>query len=113
MKRGMALAISALALIAAESAQATVVSSNGPVQITGMITYSSSGGGDVIFYISTPVTGCPGGVWIRPTDPGFQQNVAAVLSAQMANRPVTVWVENNDIWAGSTSGACRLYAIGS
>jgi hypothetical protein len=113
MKRRMTLAISALSLIAAEGAQATVVSSNGPVQITGMMTYSSSGGGDVLFFISVPITGCPGGVWIRPTDPGFQQSVAAVLSAQIANRPVTVWVENSDIWTGSTENYCRLYAISS
>jgi hypothetical protein len=107
----MALAMAVLALLGTENAQAEVVASSGPVQIVGMTTYSTFGGGDVVFEISVPITGCGGGIWIRATDPGFQQNVAAVLSARMANRPVTLYVENSDIWTGSASSYCRFYGM--
>ena len=99
----------ALMVLGTQGALATEVGF-GVVQITRVITYSAYGGGDVIADVSPTIPGCSG-IWLRPSDPGFQENYSALLSARMANRSISAWVDDADTWAGSNTKFCRLVAL--
>jgi hypothetical protein len=83
-----------------------------PVTITGVYSYSDFGGGDVVFTIATTIVGCEAGFWLRPTDPGFQRNLAMAMSAQLAGKSVRIGAYNDSLWPGSGAKYCRLYYIG-
>lgn len=73
--------VTVLMLILAPAQAAIVGSSTEKVTIANLFFYSEYGGGDVILTITTVVPGCEAGYWLRPTDPGFDRNLAAVMSA--------------------------------
>jgi hypothetical protein len=83
-----------------------------PVTITGLTSYEDFGGGDVVFSITSAVTGCEGGFWLRPTDPGFQRSLAIAMSAQLGGRSVRIAAHNDSLWPGSGAKYCRIYNIG-
>jgi hypothetical protein len=82
-----------------------------PAQVTDIYTYSEYGGGDVIFKIATSVTGCEAGFWLRPSDGGFQRNVALLMSAQLARRAITLQAADDLLWPGSTGKFCHVILI--
>lgn len=108
MKRVLG-AIGLAALLAAESASAQLVATS---EITQILSYEMYGGGDLLVKLATPRPECEGGAWLSKSDPGFEQNVSIILSARMSNRPITLYLDSNVIWPGSTTRFCRLYAIG-
>lgn len=60
-----------------------------PGQVTRLITYNSYGDGDVVFRISEPTASCYG-YWLSPTDSGFKNSLAFILSARHTNTDVAV-----------------------
>ena len=82
-----------------------------PAQISYVYSYSEFGGGDVVFRLQTILAGCEGGYWLRPTDPGFQRNVAMLMSAQLARRAISIYAYDNQIWSGSVAKYCRVDMI--
>ncbi|GAA0463887.1 hypothetical protein GCM10009096_00450 [Parasphingorhabdus litoris] len=92
--------------------QAAIVgSATEKIAITGIYSYSDYGGGDVVFTIATVVPGCDAGFWLRPSDPGFDRNLAAVMSAHLSNRPIIVLAHDDQLWGGSTGKYCRVDMI--
>ncbi|MEP2990313.1 MAG: hypothetical protein ABJN65_00960 [Parasphingorhabdus sp.] len=87
--------------------QAAIVESSSAL-ITSITSFSEYGGGDVVVKIANPVTGCEAGHWLRPADPGFDRNVALLMSAYLANRPVKIYSHNNQIWPGSSGKYCLV-----
>jgi hypothetical protein len=106
----MALAAFGFALIGPANA-AVVNNLTTPAQVSFVYSYSEFGGGDVVFRLDTTLTGCEAGFWLRPTDPGFQRNVAMLMSAQLARRAISVHAYDDQIWSGSVSKYCRVSMI--
>lgn len=80
--------------------------------ISAVLTYTSAGGGDVLFKLQTnSITNCPYGFWIRPTDAGARSALAQVLAAYHAGKPVSVYADTATVWSGSTLSACLVYLI--
>ncbi|GAB6263551.1 hypothetical protein [Photobacterium sp. R1] len=79
--------------------------------IKEMHSYSEVGGGDVVFKLASPESSCPGGYWLRKTDPGFQANLSMVIAAYQAKTSVVSYGLPDEIWSGSEGKYCRLYAI--
>lgn len=90
---------------------AIVGSSTEKVAISALSSFSDYGGGDVIFTITTVVSGCEAGYWLRPADAGFDRNLAAVMSAHLAGRPIIVLAHDNQLWSGSPGKYCRVHLI--
>jgi hypothetical protein len=112
-RRGsIVLTLAAIGIAPIERAQATVVNNlYAPAQVSFVYSYSEFGGGDVVFRLDTTLTGCEAGYWLRPTDPGFQRNVAMLMSAQLARRAISVHTYDDQIWSGSVSKYCRVLMI--
>lgn len=92
---------------------AAVVGGYSQVRVTEVFTYAEYGGGDVIFKIDSPLPGCAGGIWMRPTDPGFKQTMALLLTSQARGTMVSVWAHDDQLWSGSSDRYCRLYGLRS
>ncbi len=90
---------------------AIVGSSTDKVTVTKLYSYSEYGGGDVVFAITTVVPGCEAGYWLRPTDAGFDRNLAAVMSTHLAGRPIIVLAHDDQLWSGSPGKYCRVDLI--
>lgn len=82
-----------------------------PSLITKIYSYSDYGGGDVVFKLAVSVPGCEDGFWLRPSDAGFQRNLAIIMSARFAGSPVIAEGNNNEFWPGSAGHFCRLHVI--
>jgi hypothetical protein len=69
--------------------------------------------GDVVFQLSNPNNGVSGcyGFWLKATDSGFKNNLAALLALIQSQAPVTVWADNTQVWTGSTQQYCLVYAL--
>lgn len=80
--------------------------------VTNYIVYPEYGGGDVTFQTETPIAGCEAGFWLRPTDPGFKNAYAVVLTSYTTKSPVRVWAHDDSLWPGSSGRWCRVYAMG-
>lgn len=100
----------AVALFSAQAARASVVYTPTGIRVTGLYMYSEFGGGDVAFTVSTPPVGCDG-LWLRPTDPGFKQLYAMVMTAYVTQQPLQVGGIDDSIWNGSASRFCRVYGL--
>jgi hypothetical protein len=74
--------------------------------------YSSFGTGDVVFRQNASGLSQCFGFWLRPTDPGFKTNVAALLIATQTQSTITVSVDDSQLWTGSGSPYCLVVAVG-
>jgi hypothetical protein len=99
----------ALAALAAQSAQATVVYTTG--SITWFSTYTNFGGGDITFRLSNQPASCASGYWMSKSQDGFAANLAFLLAARSAGETITVGGDNAIIWNGSASVFCRVEYI--
>lgn len=97
-------------LFMANASEAALVTSP-LVTVNRFFVFSDFGGGDVAFITSAPTTGCPGGFWLRPTDPGYKSLYAMLAMAYATKSPVQVTAYDDSIWTGSTGVYCRVYYI--
>ena len=77
------------------------------ITINRIDTYSAYGGGDVIIYGATGVSGCNDGLWMKKTDPGFQANMAIVMTAFLYDKTLIAYINNDGIvnsglWSGGS-----------
>ena len=81
--------------------------------ITNIYSYTNyKGNGDIQINVTSPAPNCPGGFYLKPSDPGFFSTLSLLVTAYQANMNVQMSGEDTDIWAGSTTPHCRLVAIG-
>lgn len=103
---GPACAMSAMAMLVAAPAAATVVPASGTIiQIN---TYAEFGNGDVVFRLSNHVAGCEGGFWLSPSQLGFKTTVAFIMQARATGETITVGGNDALIWSGSASRFCKV-----
>lgn len=105
------LALSLFSSIAALPSQAALVMTPAPTTVVFVHSYTEWRGGDMVFKTGTMVAGCEAGFWLRPTDPGFQRNVALLTSAHLSGRQVMVWARDDIIWNGSSFKFCWVDSI--
>lgn len=98
----LTLFVSASAMAAIEASRETT--------IKRLISYNQHGGGDVVFTVNNPSSGCYG-YWIEKNDAGFDANLSMILAAYHAKSKVTVHGLNDVKWSGSGNFWCKLYAI--
>ncbi|KNC66865.1 hypothetical protein [Pseudoalteromonas ardens] len=79
--------------------------------VTTLITYSQYGQGDIVFKLAAPEESCADGYWMKKSDPGFDANLSALLSAYHAKSKVIARGHDDQIWAGSSGRYCLLYSI--
>jgi hypothetical protein len=79
--------------------------------ITSIGSYAALGGGDVIVSVSNLATNCGGGFWLKPGDGGTDRTLSTLLSAYHAHSHVQITGYDNDLWPGSGSPFCRIYAV--
>jgi hypothetical protein len=109
MKKRLALARAALLLGASFAANAALV--QGEVgQVTRMRTYTTFGHGDVIVWVQTPPAGCDG-FWFRTTELNGKEVFAQILASQKTQSPMFLSGYDDQLWTGSGSRFCKLYAI--
>jgi hypothetical protein len=84
-------------------------SPNGPIK--HYYSYSDFGTGDVVVQVTNPPATCPGGFWVRMTDPGAKNLVAQLLTAVAAQIPLIIWGYDDQLWAGTTTPTCRIYTV--
>jgi hypothetical protein len=99
------------ALVATGAAHAALVggSPNGPIK--HYYSYSDFGTGDVVIWVAAPPATCPGGFWVRMTDPGAKNVVAQLLTAVAAQIPLIIWGYDDQLWPGTTTATCRIYTV--
>lgn len=97
-------------LLASGMSQATISTPSPVTKVTGMSSYAQNYG-DVIFKIETQMAGCEGGFWMSKGDPGYNANLAMMISAYHAKTPVVVYGLWDQIWSGSATKFCKLYVI--
>ena len=83
-----------------------------PAKVINYMSFSQFGGGDVVFSLENAVPNCPGGLWLRATDPGHQQNVATLITAKSSGQLVQVYIYDDQVWTGSVTSYCYVYGIG-
>lgn len=111
MKRLM-IALASVAIVGMaflQPANATIVTTSATVTITQIHSFSDSGSGDVVFTVSTALTGCAGGFWLRPSDAGFKAIYSSLLLSYANHTPILISAYNDSIWTGSTANYCRVY----
>ena len=81
--------------------------------ITKHYTYADYGNGDTTFQFTpaNAISGCDG-AWIAPSQPGAKQLLAIMLSAKLAQKTITLWLDNSVIWGGSSARFCKVHALG-
>jgi hypothetical protein len=101
------------ALGLAANAMALAQSTGVPPQttITSVVAYPAYGTGDFVFRVANPIPECDGGYWIAPSDPGYKVIVATALMLYQSKTPVYVFGIPSQLWAGSSSRFCKLYAF--
>jgi hypothetical protein len=82
----------------------------GSVTIAQIIGYSDYGSGDVIFTATAGTASCSG-FWLRPSDAGFRTLYAMLMTAYVAQTPLTISAYTDSIWNGSASTFCRVYDL--
>jgi len=101
-----------LGVFAATTAEAAIVGSVvGPVK--HYYSYTDYGTGDVVIVVTNPPATCPGGFWVRMSDPGAKNVVAELLAAVASQIPMQIWGYDDlaNIWPGSGTATCRLYVV--
>jgi hypothetical protein len=80
--------------------------------ITSINSYSEYGGGDVIIYGSTGVTGCNDGIWLSQSDSGFKANMAILMMVYANNKFLNGYIDTSQLWSGSgVQKICRSYLL--
>ncbi len=79
-------------------------------KINRFLTFNSYGDGDVVFRVESPTSGCYG-YWITKTDKGYDANLSSILSAYHAKTTIKASGYNDQLWQGSSSAWCKLYAV--
>jgi hypothetical protein len=54
------------------------------------------------------VAGCEGGFWLSPSQPGFKQSYAFILTARATGDTISAGGNNSAIWSGSSTKYCKL-----
>lgn len=99
-------------VLATDARAAVVMAGPSTVQSQSMLTYTYMSSGDVVFQLTTnSLPQCAGGFWLRASDPGFKNAVAVLLSVVQAQGTLAVWVDDSQIWTGSTSPYCLVYNL--
>lgn len=84
--------------------------------VTSMYTYAglSDLENDIIVKVTTPVTGCEGGFWVKSTDNLANQNISSfLLSAFHNGSKVYFGAYIDQTWSASASPKyCRVHSIG-
>jgi hypothetical protein len=111
MKKSIALAAGIIALSAFGSASAALVSGSGT--ISHIWSYSTYGSGDVVFQLTTTLSGCSNGLWLKAADPGFKNLYAMLLAAYHAGGTISVDAFNDDLWTGAGGATCRVHDVGN
>ncbi len=86
-------------------------SSPAPVSSGNTYFYTTFGSGDVVFRLTSGMPSQCGGFWLRATDPGLKNNLAALMAAITTQAPITVYADPTRIWNGSASPYCLVYMI--
>jgi hypothetical protein len=73
--------------------------------------YSDFNTGDVVIQVATPPASCPGGFWVRMTDPGAKNVVAQLLAAVTSQIPLIIWGYDDQLWPGTATVTCRIYTV--
>lgn len=96
----------ACVLVTTTPAEATIVASIGNVAL--LHTYATFGGGDVVVRLSSQPATCASGFWLSPTQPGFKNNLAFLLSVKAAGDAVLIGADDAAMWSGSAGSYCRV-----
>ena len=101
-----------IALIVPATCVNAAVYPSGFATVSAIESYPLYGNGDVIVVLTANSLSatCPGGFWIRGTDPGANRTLAQVLAAQAAGQPITIWADTAVVWIGSAASTCLLQA---
>jgi hypothetical protein len=75
-----------------------------PTTVTRLYSYS---GGDVVIQVANPPSQCVA-FWLRPTDAGFRNSYALLLSAYHTQVIVRFGAEDTQLWTGSFQPHCRI-----
>ena len=94
----------------ASTAYSAVIGSGG-ISIQTYLTYGDYQNGDVIFTISPTIDTCTG-VWVYHSQPGAKTIVATMLAAKLLDKKVLIYVDDSDVWPGSSSKYCKVYTMG-
>ena len=100
-----------VALFAPSTADAALVGGSPNGLIKHYYSYSDFGTGDVVIWVTTPPATCPGGFWVRMTDPGAKNVVAQLLTAVATQMPLIIWGYDDQLWPGTTTPTCRIYTV--
>lgn len=80
--------------------------------ITNLVFYTSYDTGDVTFSLAASgITSCAGGFWIRGTDAGARNVLAALLTASQTGATIIVDTDTTQLWAGSATPTCLVWDI--
>jgi hypothetical protein len=90
------------------------ISHGAEVSGQGLVTeyhaYGDVGGGDVVFFLNATITGCSG-AWLSPAQPGFKTLLASLVAAKFSQKPLTVYLDNAQLWEGSGNPHCKVKMI--
>ena len=106
LARRIVVTLLSCALLAGSHVAVAALVSSPKGSITRIVTYTTFGGGDVVFTLSAPLVGCYG-FWLRPTDAGFKNNLATLLAAYHNRTQLVASGYNDQTWAGSRRGGAR------
>jgi hypothetical protein len=101
----------AAAFLSFGEAHAALVGGSPAGPVKHYYSYSDFNTGDVVIVVTTPPPTCPGGFWVRMTDPGAKNVVAQLLAAVAAQMPLIIWGYDDQLWPGTTTATCRLYTL--
>ncbi len=76
-------------------------------KITSIDTYS----GDTTVFMEKNAVGCEKGVWMRPTQANFKENLNTIEQAAHQNSRVKITAEPNDRWKQVLEPVCRLVKV--
>jgi hypothetical protein len=111
MKKGVTAALAAMLLGSGVSAMAAYVSGDVGL-VTRLRTYTSYGNGDVVLWVQNAPSGCDG-FWFRTTEANGKEMFAQILASQKTNTSMYFAGYSDQVWPGSASIFCKLYAVDS
>ncbi len=110
MKYIVMVAIVLFSLVAFSGPASAEIMSLGPVSSFPIIVYGGGDTpGDLVLLFSTGVSGCESGIWMRPTDAGYNGTIQLLTAARMTNKSVTFYVETTKHWTGTSAPVCLIY----
>jgi hypothetical protein len=105
------LLISLFLVLMIPVANATVVYVN-VGRVTKVITYTTFGNTDVTVATQNRPPGCDG-FWFRSNEPNGKEIFSQLMIAQQTQQALDVYAYDDQIWTGSASRFCRIYAVSS